>query len=422
MFSHKPTAITIAEVRPALLKSLLNQDEGTAPQVKKLNADELPQAFEPETRAQTKLFRAPGRVNLIGEHTDYNDGFVLPSAIGFYTHIAVSPRNDGKLVLHSSEFREKFEFLVASLPPQRLGEWGDYVLGVATQLVKAGIVLSGADLMVRSEVPVGSGLSSSASLEVASALALLSLSGKTLQLKEIAKLCQRAENEFVGARVGIMDQFVSCHGKAGHAVLLDCRSLDYELVPIPEQVQFVICNTMVKHELSGGEYNVRRAQCEEGVRILSDSNPKIRALRDVTVHELQGRRSEMPEVVFRRCLHVVKENERVLETKKFFQSGDLNGVGKLMLDSHESLRDLYEVSCRELDAMVEAAKGLPGWIGGRMTGGGFGGCTVNLVQREQANSFAAAIATRYHTEIGIHPDVYVCSAADGAGAEAAGAR
>src|SRR5215831_12956536 len=267
-----------------------------------------------------KLFRAPGRVNLIGEHTDYNDGFVLPSAIGFYTHIAVSPRSDGKLVLRSTEFRQKFEFLAANLPSQRLGEWCDYVLGVATQLAKADVALGGADLLVRGEVPVGAGLSSSASLAVASALALLSLSGKTLPLKEIAKLCQRAENEFVGARVGIMDQFVSCHGKAGHAVLLDCRSLDYDLVPIPEQVQLVICNTMVKHELSLGEYNVRRAQCEEGVRILAQSNPKIRALRDVTVRELQERRSEMPEVVFRRCLHVVKENERVLETKKFFEN------------------------------------------------------------------------------------------------------
>jgi len=387
--------------------------------VKKQTPEEWLQTFEPELRAQMKLFRAPGRVNLIGEHTDYNDGFVLPSAIGFYTHIAVSPRSDGKLVLRSTEFRQRFEFLAASLPSQRLGEWCDYVLGVATQLTKTGVRIGGADLLVHGEVPVGSGLSSSASLAVASALALLSLSGKTLPLKEIAKLCQRAENEFVGARVGIMDQFVSCHGKAGHAVLLDCRSLDYDLVPIPERVQLVICNTMVKHELSGGEYNVRRAQCEEGVRILSQSNPKIRALRDVTVRELQERRSEMPEVVFRRCLHVVKENERVLETKKFFENDDLSSVGKLMLDSHESLRDLYEVSCRELDAMVEAAKGVPGWIGGRMTGGGFGGCTVNLVEREQAQAFASSVASRYQKEIGIRPDIYVCSAADGAGAEAA---
>jgi len=389
--------------------------------VKRQNPEEWLQTFEPELRAQTKLFRAPGRVNLIGEHTDYNDGFVLPSAIGFYTHIAVSPRSDGKLVLRSTEFRQKFEFLAANLPSQRLGEWCDYVLGVATQLAKADVALGGADLLVRGEVPVGAGLSSSASLAVASALALLSLSGKTLPLKQIAKLCQRAENEFVGARVGIMDQFVSCHGKAGHAVLLDCRSLDYDLVPIPEQVQLVICNTMVRHELSGGEYNMRRAQCEEGVRILSQSNPKIRALRDVTVRELQARRSEMPEVVFRRCLHVVKENERVLETKKFFEKGDLSSIGKLMLDSHESLRDLFEVSCRELDAMVEAAREFPGWIGGRMTGGGFGGCTVNLVQREQASAFASAVASRYQKEIGIRPDVYVCSAADGAGAEAAAA-
>ena len=382
------------------------------------NISDLVQLFEKEFGTQPEIFRAPGRVNLIGEHTDYNDGYVMPSAIGFYTHVALAPNQSDKLVLRSTEFDQRFEFPASSLPSSKTGDWCDYVLGVATQLRQGGIAFGGADLIVHGEVPVGSGLSSSAALEVATALALLSLSGKSLPLKEIALLCQRAENQFVGAHVGIMDQFVSCHGKAGHAVLLDCRSLEYDLVPIPDQVELVICNTMVKHELSGGEYNLRRAQCEEGVRVLSRLNPRTKALRDVTVCDLDEHRKELPEIVYRRCLHVVKENERVLKARDLFQSGDLAGVGRLMADSHASLRDLYEVSCRELDIMVEAATGLRGWIGGRMTGGGFGGCTVNLVERRHAEEFASAITARYQQQTGITADVYVCSAADGAAAEA----
>jgi galactokinase len=375
------------------------------------------EVFAKELDPQARVFRAPGRVNLIGEHTDYNDGFVLPSAIGFYAHVSVSPRSDGRLVLRSTEFEQKFEFSAENLPAQKLGGWCDYVLGVATQLASRGAKFGGANFLVHSEVPVGAGLSSSAALEVASALAFLSLADKAVSLLEIALLCQRAENEFVGARVGIMDQFVSCHGKAGNAVLLDCRSLDYDLVPIPERVKLVICNTMVKHQLSGGEYNQRRAQCEEGVRILQKSAPGTKALRDVTAEQLQAHRAEMPDVVYRRCLHVVQEDERVLAAKNSFAAGDLAAVGTLMLASHASLRDLYEVSCRELDAMVEAATGLPGWIGGRMTGGGFGGCTVNLIESEHAEAFAAGIADRYHEATGITPDVFVCAAADGAGAD-----
>jgi galactokinase len=255
-------------------------------------------------------------------------------------------------------------------------------------------------------------------LEVASALALQSLSGKTLPLKQIAKLCQSAENEFVGAHVGIMDQFVSCFGKKGHAVLIDCRTLDFELVPIPQAVDFVICNTMVKHELSGGEYNERRAQCEEGVRVLSRSYPGVRALRDVSAEQLTRHETDLPAIVYRRCLHVVEENARTLEAVKCFASGDLARVGQLMRASHESLRDLYEVSCAELDAMVESAQSVAGFIGGRMTGGGFGGCTINLVEHTNSQSFAKEVASRYQEKTGITPDVFVCSAADGAGFEA----
>jgi len=422
MFSHKRGAITIAwDSEPGrltdTLESAQSHAKGSAPQVKKFKANELPQVFEKEFHGHPKIFRAPGRVNLIGEHTDYNDGFVLPSAIGFYAHIAIAPRGDDKLVFKSTAYDGQFEFHAARLPERKQDVWSDYVLGVAHQLKRAGIALSGANLLLHSEVPVGSGLSSSAALEVASALALQSLSGKTLPLKQIAKLCQSAENDFVGAHVGIMDQFVSCFGKEGHAVLIDCRSLDFQLVPIPSKVEFVICNTMVKHELSGGEYNERRAQCEEGVRILSKFYPGINALRDVSTQQLTQHQSDLPSIVYRRCLHVVQENARTLEAVQCFASGDLARVGQLMRDSHESLRDLYEVSCAELDAMVESAQGLPGFVGGRMTGGGFGGCTINLVERTKSQTFAKEVGAGYKARTGIAPDVFVCSAANGAGLE-----
>jgi len=383
------------------------------------NAGSLAEEFSREFHSRPTIFRAPGRVNLIGEHTDYNDGFVLPSAIGFYTHVAVSPRSDGKLVLRSLDFPDTFEFDIRNLPQTKLGAWCDYVLGVALELAQQGRELPPVSLLVRGEIPVGAGLSSSAALEVASALALLSLMGGEMPLPSVAKLCQKAENEFVGARVGIMDQFVSCMGRKANAVWLDCRSLEFELVPIPDQVKLVISNTMVKHELSGGEYNQRRAQCEEGVHLLSASYPGIRALRDVSLEQLEAQKASLPPVVYKRCLHVVLENQRVNQAARSFRSGDLPSVGRLMKDSHASLRDLYEVSCVELDAMVDAAEGLPGYIGGRMTGGGFGGCTVNLVESPQAQSFAEAIVARYRKATGILPDIHICAAADGAAAEQA---
>jgi galactokinase len=382
-----------------------------------MNATDLVGRFEREFQSKPQIFSAPGRVNLIGEHTDYNDGFVLPSAIGFYTCIAISPRSDRKLLLRSTEFPDAFDFDLDHLPSRRLGAWCDYVLGVALVLEQAGYRSSGANLLVRGEVPIGAGLSSSAAIEVATALALLSLNERKPALPEIAKLCQRAENEFVGARVGIMDQFVSCLGKAGHALLLDCRSLDFELVPIPPDVKLVVCNTMVKHELSGGEYNQRREQCEQGVRILAEFFPGIRALRDVSIDQLNARADALPPIVYNRCRHVVEENQRTREAAACFRRGDLTTVCKLMRDSHRSLRDLYEVSCTELDIMVSVAEELSGFCGGRMTGGGFGGCTINLVESAHAETFRNEIASRYQHETGISPEIYVCSAANGASAE-----
>jgi galactokinase len=402
MFSHKRVVITIAD-RERRLRGK--------------SSESLTANFQQAFRTLPTIFRAPGRVNIIGEHTDYNDGFVLPSAIGFYTHVAISPRSDSKLIIRSTEFPDSFEFDVAHFPQSKLKSWCDYLLGVVVELLRTGIELSGANVLVHGEVPMGAGLSSSAALEVASALAFLSLSNKEIPLKSVAKLCQKAENEFVGARVGIMDQFVSCVGRKDNAVLIDCRSLEFELVPIPESVRLVICNTMVKHELSGGEYNERRSQCEQGVQILSKAYPGIKALRDVSIEQLEAQKNSMPEIVYKRCLHVVREDDRVMKAVSRFRAGDLGSVGPLMRDSHASLRDLYEVSCTELDAMVEAAEGLPGYIGGRMTGGGFGGCTVNLVEAPAAEAFAKSVADRYRDTTGITPEVHICSAADGAGAE-----
>src|SRR5450755_4509304 len=382
-----------------------------------MKSAELAQHFEDLFGSQPRVFSAPGRVNLLGEHTDYNDGFVMPCAIGFSTRVAISPRPDRKLVVRSEEFSEQLEFDLENLPSRGKGVWSDYVLGIAVMLGEIGHPTPGASLLVRGEVPIGAGLSSSAAIEVSSALALMRLNGTRLSLPEVAKLCQRAENVFIGARVGIMDQFVSCLGKAGHALMLDCRSLDFKLIPIPDNVRLVICNTMVKHEHAGGEYNRRREECEAGVKMLKTWYPEIRALRDVSIQQLEEHSKDLSDTIYRRCLHVVQEDQRVHDAAKCLTDGDLNGFGELMRASHRSLRDLYEVSCRELNIMVEVAEGLPGYYGGRMTGGGFGGSTVNLVNAVDAAAFAEQIAKRYQRKTGTEPSVYICSAADGAHAE-----
>jgi galactokinase len=379
-----------------------------------MTESEITEQFQREFGVMPQVFSAPARVNLIGEHTDYNEGFVLPSAIGFYTRVAIAPRPDKKLSLRSQSFERRFDFDITNLPSQKIGAWCDYVLGVALQLKLSGIDLAGANLLIASDVPVGAGLSSSAALEVASALALLAGARSEIALPKLPQLCRRAENEYVGARVGIMDQFVSCFGRAGHALLLDCRSLKYELAPISENVRLVVCNTRVKHELSAGEYNRRREECEQAVQFLAQIYPAARSLRDISAAQLSAAAKTMPPVLFKRARHVVNENERVLRAADAFRAGDLHRAGELMRQSHHSLRDDFEVSCRELDAMVNAAEGLAGYYGGRMTGGGFGGSTVNLVEEKHAEDFARQIAERYREKISITPDVFICSPADGA--------
>jgi galactokinase len=386
-----------------------------------MESKELARKFTGMFGGQPAIFGAPGRVNLIGEHTDYNEGFVMPSAIGLRTRVAISRHPERKLRIYSQDFPQSFEFDSDNLPQEATGAWCDYVLGIAIALQQTGHAPQGANLFVQSEIPIGAGLSSSAAIEVASALAILSLNSAILPLADVARLCQHTENTFIGARVGIMDQFVSCLGKAGHALLLDCRSLEFEFIPIPDRVRMVICNTMVKHQHAGGEYNRRREECEEGVKIFAKWYPHICALRDLSIDQLTQHWHDVPETIYKRCRHVVEENERVRDGARCLRAGDLNGFGQLMLESHRSLRDLYEVSCRELDLMVEVAEGLPGYYGGRMTGGGFGGSTLNLVEAKDADAFADQISGRYQQAVGIEPAVYICSAADGARLEINGA-
>ena len=375
---------------------------------------ELQQKFQVAFDAPPRVFRAPGRVNLIGEHTDYNDGFVMPAAIDLSTDVAIAPRDDRMLVIASEGFDDAAEFNLDRHPPRGDGHWSDYVRGVASELLKAGFKLRGANLLIASTVPTGSGLSSSAAVEVASALALLSVADATLDGVEVAKLCQRAENEYVGARVGIMDQFASANGRANHALMLDCRSLDFRLLPLPEHIRLVIANTMVKHAIAGGEYNARRAECETAVRLLSRHRPGIHALRDVTAADVERYRHDLPETVYRRARHVTSETERVERAAEALTAGDLAAFGQLMRQSHLSLRDDYEVSCEELDVMVEIAEKLPGVYGARMTGGGFGGCTVNLVEAGAVKAVTAELAAHYEQATGHAPQIYVCAAANGA--------
>jgi galactokinase len=359
-------------------------------------------------------FRAPGRVNLIGEHTDYNDGFVMPAAIDLSTWVKISPLEQRKLQILSENFNEQIEIDLDDQSLARRGHWSDYPIGVAVMLERSGRRLHGARLQIRGEVPIGSGLSSSAAVEVATACALVANSGLTIDARDLALLCQKAENEFVGARVGIMDQFVSLFGQAQKALMLDCRSLEFELLPLPDNIRLIICNTMVKHELASGAYNERRAQCEAGVKHLAKFVANVTALRDVTLEQLEQFGSDLPEVVYRRCRHVITENARVLAAAKALAQGDLKEFGRLMAESHQSLRDDYEVSSEELDLMVELARKIEGVYGARMTGGGFGGCTVNLVAVEHDEEFSKRVAESYEQVTKLKPEIFICSASKGA--------
>ena len=369
------------------------------------------------------LFAAPGRVNLIGEHTDYCDGFVMPAAIDFHTVVAISPRNDGRLVMHSVNYDERFDQVLSQFLERRFRElregaethWADYIAGVLWVLEKHGVpVAGGFSMTIEGNVPLGAGLSSSAAIEVATAFAVLGATSFDLPLDQIAQLCRSAENTFVGANVGIMDQFVSCCGAQDHAVMIDCRSLQYTLAPIPPDVRIVICNSMVKHSVAGGEYNTRRAEIEEGTAILRSHRPEIKALRDATLEDLDRWGREMPENVLRRCRHVITEDTRVLAALDAFRSGNLARFGQLMGEAHISFRDDFDASCAEIDILVELANKQPGCFGARLTGGGFGGCTVNLVLADRVEDFTRAMREGYKQATGIDSDIYISRASAGA--------
>jgi galactokinase len=364
--------------------------------------------------AQPTLFIAPGRVNLIGEHTDYAEGFVMPAAINFATLAAISPRADGKIVIYSENFGEEAVFDAAALPASATHHWYDYPIGVVNVLASEGHNIPAFSLSLWGDVPLGSGLSSSAALEVASALAVLSLIGESYPGPALARLCQRAENEFVGASCGIMDQFISVNGKQDHALLLDCRDLSYKLAPIPANVALVIANTMVKHSIAGGDYKTRRAEAEAACAVVAGHRSGVKFLRDCTLEDLEKWGREMEPKSYLRARHIVSENLRTVAAAEALLSGNLKELGALMAEAHRSYSQDFEASCPEADAMVELAQSLPGLIGARLTGGGFGGCTINLVEQEHAAAFSKTLGFRYADKIGIEPQIHICHASDGA--------
>jgi galactokinase len=359
---------------------------------------------------------APGRINLIGEHTDYSSGFVLPASLAIGTWVASAPREDRIVRVFSENQQEVVEFPVDTEPSQARQHWSDYIAGVIWALQGTDRRLHGVDLFVRSDVPLGAGLSSSAALEVSAAYAVLSAAGASMTPLEIAQTCQRAENEFVGARCGIMDQFIATHGKANHALLLDCASYDWRSVPLPVAHRWIIANTMVRHALAHGEYNVRRAECEHVVSLARRRLPNRSRLADLDAAEERQLAGELPSHLARRLRHIVAENRRVLGAVRALEVGDVATLGRLLVDSHSSLRANYEVSCKELDVMVDLALGLPGVVGARMIGGGFGGCTLTLVEEQHACTVLTQLQSQYLQATGIEPSLYICSFGDAGGA------
>jgi len=373
---------------------------------------------EPEVTVQ-----APGRVNLIGEHTDYNDGFVFPMAIERRVLICGRARSDRHLVMHQPAMGQhaSAEALLDGIEKDDFHLWANYILGVARELLNLGCEICGADLTIDGTVPIGAGLSSSAALEVAAATFFEALCGLEIEPEQVALLCQRAENDFVGVNCGIMDQFVSKLGKKGHALMLDCRSLEYRHAPLDDPaLHVIVADTGVTRGLVESAYNTRRAECETGAQCAGRLLGKpVKALRDVSVDELAHIQGELPEPISRRCRHVVTENERVLETAGALEAGDLTRVGTLLNESHASLRDEYEVSCEELNLMTDLLRTQDGMLGARMTGAGFGGCAAGLVHgldEAEAKALCERVAVRYAERTGLEPNIFTTQAAAGAGA------
>ena len=364
--------------------------------------------------AEPVIYRAPGRVNLIGEHTDYNLGFVLPIALDMACYTAILPASHTCLRIYSRDMDREFCIGVAELTSAKpRGEWSDYVVGVARELTTAGFPIAPCDLYIASDVPAGAGLSSSAALEIATAVALLG--ERRMERVKIARLGQRAESQFVGMPCGIMDQYAAVFGHSGAALKIDCRNLEHEYVQLPENVQIIAVNSMVKHELGTSAYRQRVAECQEAVTAIRKSYPDVESLRDVTLERFQAIATTIPEIARRRARHVISDTQRVVDFSAAARSGDLAEMGRLFVASHRSMQHDYEISCEEIDFLVDTAIEIPGVYGARMTGGGFGGCTVNLVAPEATDEFKQHLETAYRERYGKTPAFYECRPAEGAG-------
>lgn len=373
---------------------------------------QLTASFQHTFQASPLLICSPGRVNLIGEHTDYNEGFVLPAAIDRAIYLAISPRTDNELHFIAHDLNKTYTGSLTSLTPTQT--WPDYLLGVIDQFKRAGHPIRGINCIFGGTIPMGAGLSSSAALENAVGFALNELFGLGLSRVELVKLSQRAENEFVGAKVGIMDMFASMMGKADHVIKLDCRTLAYTYAPLQmNDVRIVLCDSRVKHALVNSEYNTRRAECEAGVRFLQTFYPEIRSLRDVTMAMLDEHLRDTQPLIYQRCAYVVQENQRLLDGVAALEANNIPAFGQLMYGSHEGLSNWYEVSCPELDILVEIARQQPGVLGARMMGGGFGGCTINLVQANALDAFSRVITEQYKAKTGKDTYLHVCKLQNG---------
>ncbi len=357
------------------------------------------------------LVQSPGRVNIIGEHTDYNNGFVLPAAINKIACVAIGKSHNKVIQLHAAAFQQNYQSSVEQLLPAKEG-WPNYILGVADQMIKSGYELGGFNLVIDADIPPGSGMSSSAAVECATAIALNELFNLNISGLALAEMSQKAEHSFVGVQCGIMDQFASVFSKKNHVIKLDCRSLEYELIPLELQhYKIVLLNTNVHHSLANSEYNARRRQCEDGVSILKKIFPSVQSLRDVEEYMLKEL-IHQPEL-YKRCSYVVEENTRLLQACEHLQKGNLKMLGQLMFESHDGLSNKYEVSCKELDFLVDKVRNNPAVLGARMMGGGFGGCTINLMEETAINEITEMVSEQYLTETGKTTTVYIAETADG---------
>lgn len=381
----------------------------------KLNADSMAERFTGlfDDPAEPLVVRSPGRVNLIGEHTDYNEGFVLPAAIDKSAWVAVTRRTDNRILLFAEDYHARYDTVLTTLTPTDI-HWPNYILGVADQLQKSGITIGGFTLLLAGDIPIGAGLSSSAAVECATLFALNELFELHLSKAEMAHIAQKAEHDFAGVKCGVMDMFTSLFGKKDQVINLDCRSLFYEYLPLDMKgYKLLLLDTNLNHRLSSSAYNTRRQQCEQGVAWVRENLPAVAALRDITGDMLDKFVKDRDPLIYQRCRYVVEENQRLLQACRDLKNGDIRSLGKRMFETHEGLSKLYEVSCPELDFLVEAVKGNENVVGARMMGGGFGGCTINIVKEEAIEKLVDSLRPSYEISTGLPLTEYVVSVENG---------